>query len=132
MTIRALQVFRVGALAAAACAVMASAAFAQGGSLRPTDDPHVMVSPDGALSTQVQYDETDLSSSSGAHKVYRRLQSAAETVCGDNGSFVHDLSIRRNMDQCENSAIEDAVARINNPRLTAVYDQNTPEDARQG
>jgi UrcA family protein len=64
--------------------------------------------------------------------VYRRLQSAAETVCGDNGSFVHDLSIRRNMDQCENSAIEDAVNRINSPKLTAVYDQNAPEDVTRG
>ena len=83
---------------------------------------------DGTLSTQVQYEDSELNSNSGAHKVYRQLQDAAQTVCNDNGSFVHDLTIRRDMDQCENSALEDAVNRINNPRLTAVYDQNAPRD----
>jgi len=129
MTIRGLQVFVVGALVAAASAVSAAPAFAQtDDSLRPTDDPHVMMSPDGRLSTQVQYEENDLNSDSGAHKVYRQLQDAAETVCNDNGSFVHDLTIRRDMDQCENSAIEGAVNRIDSPKLTAVYDQNAPRD----
>jgi len=132
MTIRALKFFAAGALAAAASAVIASPAFADDDSLRPTSDPHVMSSPDGALSTQVQYQEDDLNSTSGAHKVYRRIERAAETVCADNGSFVHDLTIRRDMDQCENSAVEDAVSRINSPKLTAVYDQNAAENGTRG
>jgi UrcA family protein len=130
MSIRALQVFTAGALIAAGSVAIASPTYNDDDSWRSTSDPHVMMSHDGRLSTQVQYENTDLNSNDGAHTVYRRLQSAAETVCGDNGSFVHDLSIRRNMDQCENSAIEDAVNRINSPKLTAVYDQNAPEDVR--
>jgi UrcA family protein len=123
MSTHGLQVFRVGALAAAVSVVIAAPAFAQGDdSLRPTSDPNVMVAPNGTLSTQVQYDVNDLSSHTGAHKVYRRLQKAAETVCGDDGSFTHDPILRRNIDQCEKSAVEDAVARVNSPKLTAVHE----------
>ncbi len=132
MTIRALQFFAAGALAAAASAVIASPAYSDDDALRPTPDPHVMTSPDGRLSTQVQFQQEDLNSTSGAHKVYRRIERAAATVCDDNGAFVHDLTIRRDMDQCENSAVESAVSRINSPKLTAVYDQNAPEVAARG
>jgi UrcA family protein len=64
------------------------------------------------------YRDADLNSAASAEQVYGRIRHAAKTACGDDGSFVRDLKVRRDIEQCENAAIKNAIAQINAPVLT--------------
>ena len=73
-------------------------------------------------SVSVRYHETQLASSRGAHTLYARIGRAAQEVCDDTGEF----DLRASFAACERSAIADAVAQIDNTRLTAVYNEHFP------
>lgn len=67
----------------------------------------------------VRFGDLDLSRPDGATALYRRIRTAAEQVCGlyDGG----DLGPRFRMHSCMQRAIAEAVTRVNNPELYAVY-----------
>ena len=84
------------------------------------------VSPD-ALETDsntvsVRYHETQLATSRGAHLLYARIDRAAQEACDDTGEF----ALRASFAACERSAIADAVAQVDNTRLTSVYNEHFP------
>jgi len=76
-----------------------------------------------AKSIRVKYGDLDLSTQAGATTLYNRIRGAARTVCGEEGSSFADKAIWRS---CFNGAISDAVVTVNNPRLTALHQGNSP------
>ena len=79
-------------------------------------------------SAQVTFRNTELNSGAGAEQLYGQIRRAAQTACGDDGSYVRDLWARRDIEQCENAAIAAAVAQLNSPALHAIYDLRSPHD----
>jgi UrcA family protein len=73
-------------------------------------------------SETVHFDDLNLSSPKDAKRLYTRLRGAAETVCGDYD--VRDFVDTREARKCENDAVAEAVAKVNQPLLTSVYDRS--------
>ncbi len=70
----------------------------------------------------VSYDDLDLSSSEGAHELYRRIASAAREVCPyADAREIGQLALNRS---CRNAAISRAVRDINSPQLVALRAQH--------
>ena len=69
----------------------------------------------------VHYQDTAFSTAEGTAQVYRKLKSAARTVCGinDGGRPSLDQSIAAK--NCFDAALADAVRRIDRPMLTSVH-----------
>jgi UrcA family protein len=103
--------FTVGVFLAAACLA---------GSAHAT----TATSPNSAdtASVRLRYHETQLETSHGARLLYSRIDRAAQEVCDDSGDF----ALRAAFAACERSAIADAVAQVDNTRLTAVYNDHFP------
>jgi UrcA family protein len=78
----------------------------------------------------VRFGELNLDQPAGAAVLYRRIQVAAERVCGDPlppGSFIPSHVWRR----CVAQAIERAVIAVDRPALTAYYRVHTaPSDQK--
>jgi UrcA family protein len=70
-------------------------------------------------SRTVKFADLDLSNPSGAHVLYRRIRAAAQVVCS-----YHFFATDTDKARCEHDAIADAVTRINEPALSAVYNAN--------
>jgi UrcA family protein len=64
-----------------------------------------------------------------AEVLFIRLQDAARDVCGDTFDTPY-LTERVDIRRCEQAAVGNAVAKIDEPKLTALYDQRY--GARQG
>jgi len=136
MRMRALHIFG-GAFVAAAAALVAS-----GPASATTHDPgydstgynwfNSNRDNEARVKVNVTYHREDLNSGAGAEHVYRKIRNAAESACGDYGGWMYDLERQTHMQQCESDAIADAVARINAPELTDVYDMNTQDHPRAG
>jgi UrcA family protein len=75
----------------------------------------------------VKYADLAVSSPQGAAALYHRIWGAALTVCRplEDGS----LASQKIMDACIHKAIADAVAKVNQPALSAVYHAKNPEPA---
>jgi len=73
-------------------------------------------------SVSVRYHASQLATSRGPHLLYARIDRAAQEVCDDTGefAFMHAFAA------CERSAIADAVAQVDDDRLTAVYNEHFP------
>jgi UrcA family protein len=69
------------------------------------------------LSIAVKYDPATLDSDAGARELYARLSKAAAEVCPNYEPHF----ISRQVQVCRSHAIENAVAKVNNERLAAVY-----------
>jgi len=78
----------------------------------------------GAASRTVKFADLNISTPSGAHVLYRRIRAAAEVVCSDY-FFLTDTDKAR----CVRDAIADAVTKINQPALTAVFNANNKPSA---
>jgi UrcA family protein len=78
---------------------------------------------------QVFYPDLNLARNKDAHLLFMRLQNAAADVCGDSFDAA-TLSERMQVEQCQQDAIANAVVKVNEPLLTAVYDKHY--DARRG
>lgn len=73
----------------------------------------------------VRFGDLDLGTQQGADHLFARIRTAAREVCGDTADplqFYERSSIRH----CEHTAIENAVAEVDRPKVTAVYDQHYP------
>ena len=71
-----------------------------------------------APSIAVKYDPASLDTNDGARRLYVRLANAAAEVCPnyDNPHWIsHQVQV------CRDHAIENAVAKVHNPRLAAIY-----------
>ena len=75
----------------------------------------------------VHFDDLDLNTAAGTHKLYTRLKGAARTACGDETEVV-DLTEFRDIERCEQQAMSTAVAQIARPQLTALYDKYYPRE----
>src|SRR5215467_8264036 len=76
-----------------------------------------------AKSIRVSYADLDLSTQAGATTLFNRIRGAARQVCGDEGTTYTDHVIWQG---CIKRAVGDAVATVNNPRLTALYQGKSP------
>ena len=77
---------------------------------------------DGSRSIKVGYSDLDLTTQAGADTLYHRIRGAARQVCGYDSSFWDQRSFRN----CFNSAVGNAVAKVNNPLLTTLYAGKSP------
>ncbi len=82
-------------------------------------------------SVKVVFSDLDLATPKGSMLLFIRLQDAAETVCGDDFQTV-SLVERREIRQCQQAAVESAVARVDRPLLTALYDRHYPDEPLPG
>jgi UrcA family protein len=73
------------------------------------------------VSQVVKYGDLDVSNPQGAAKLYGRIVAAAENVCGKRSSSFHDLYFRSSVRDCMQKAIADAVTRVDQPAVLAVY-----------
>jgi UrcA family protein len=69
----------------------------------------------------VKFGDLDLSSPQGADKLYRRLAAAADEVCKGFDIDSRDLASQARLGACIHQAITDAVAKVNQPQLFAIY-----------
>ncbi|MGH9523321.1 MAG: UrcA family protein [Terriglobales bacterium] len=72
-----------------------------------------------APSVIVKFGDLNISNPEGAAALYSRIRDAARGLCSplDRG----DLASKMDEDICVNQAIEDAVTRVDQPALSAVY-----------
>jgi UrcA family protein len=67
----------------------------------------------------VTYKDLNLNSNAGIQVLYKRIQGAANQVCGKvDGRDLQGMSVKK---ACVDRAISDAVAAVNSPTLTRVY-----------
>jgi UrcA family protein len=76
-----------------------------------------------ALQTTVKYSDINVSSTQGAGTLYSRIRIAAEKVCRPLNR--DDLASKTLFHNCMNHAIADAVAKVDQPALFAVYSAKT-------
>jgi UrcA family protein len=71
----------------------------------------------------VKYGDLNVSNPQGAVVLYRRIRTAAETVCPrfDHG----DLRSEMQKDACVSKAIAEAVTKVNEPALFAIYNEKS-------
>jgi UrcA family protein len=71
----------------------------------------------------VHFADLDLTKTDGAAVLYKRLQAAAETVCGprEDRDPAKAVAFRK----CVQSALASAVSRVDQPKLTAYYRAHT-------
>ena len=82
---------------------------------------------DETSTTTVHFADLDLNSHYGAQHLFLRLKNAAVSVCGDaNDPVAFDERI--GILQCQQKAVEQAVARIDRPLLTAIFAQRFPHE----
>ena len=74
--------------------------------------------PPTTRSVEVSFRDLDLSTASGASKLYRRIQAAARNVCQYEPTSAKAQSIWK---YCVRPTVDAAVAKVNNPRLTALH-----------
>jgi UrcA family protein len=72
---------------------------------------------------KVAYSDLNTDKEDGAEALYRRLQQASKRVCGvesiKTAGGIRELSEQR---RCYRDALDEAVAKINNPMLTAIHE----------
>jgi UrcA family protein len=80
-------------------------------------------------SQTVKYGDLDVSSPQGAAKLYGRIVRAAENVCGKRDIPSHDLYFRASVRDCVKKSIADAVTKVGQPELLAVYNSKNRQSA---
>jgi UrcA family protein len=71
------------------------------------------------VSTIVRYSDLDLTQSSDAARLYARLKYAAQKVCNSYDS--RDMNVQRGHDACYETALSNAVARVNDAKLSSLH-----------
>ncbi len=75
--------------------------------------------PDPDVQTvTVKYDPATLATESGVRHLYARLESVAAQVCPDD---TNPHLVTHQVEVCREHAVQQAVMKINNPRLVALY-----------
>jgi UrcA family protein len=79
---------------------------------------------DPAPQVSVRFTDLDLTRTEGAAALYQRLQRAAASVCGS--ADTKDLPGVTRVHACIRTAIDEAVAKVDQPTLTAYYRNRNP------
>ena len=82
--------------------------------------------PPATRSVELSFRDLDLSTRSGAAKLYRRIQAAARSACQYEPTSPREQSIWQ---YCVRPAVDAAVAKVNNPRLTELHSGHSPAAA---
>ncbi len=69
----------------------------------------------------VKFGDLNFSSPDDAVALYRRIYAAAYDVCGSFDTDMRDLPDPRALDTCVHNAVRNAVAKVNKPALSAIY-----------
>ena len=77
----------------------------------------------------VRFKDLNLNSTEGAAVLYGRIKSAANEVCGNQDRF--NLSRAHTIQICINEAVSRAVAQVNSPMLTSLYQVKTGKADKQ-
>ena len=80
-----------------------------------------------AESRTVKFADLDISRPSSAHVLYRRIRAAAQVVCS-----YHFFATDTDEARCVRDATADAMTKINQPALSAVYSANNKTSAPSG
>ncbi len=75
-----------------------------------------------APQVHVKYADLDVGTTAGATILYQRIRAAADQVCGVPGTW--ELARVRQVKACVARAVADAVAAVNAPALSGVYEVN--------
>jgi UrcA family protein len=76
---------------------------------------------DQVCSAVVGFGELDLSKPAGADALYKRIRTAAATVCNVNQSRESERIARSRA--CFKNAVDNAVAQVNHPRLSSLHER---------
>jgi UrcA family protein len=80
----------------------------------------------------VKFSEVQLNSEADAENLYKKLRSAARSVCDDNAGGHRTLEVRTRAEKCVNQVLADAVRRIDKPMLTALHENKTGRTSKEG
>jgi len=75
-----------------------------------------------APQVQVKYADLNVNTPAGAAALYQRIRFAADQVCALPNA--RDLAVLAKVQACTHHAVAHAVATVNNPTLTGLYDLN--------
>ena len=75
----------------------------------------------------VKFRDLNLSSPDGAAALYGRIKVAAYDVCGSFYTDKYDLTDLAAVNTCVHHAVRDAVAKVNQPVLSAIYNARNPD-----
>jgi UrcA family protein len=75
-------------------------------------------------SKSVKFADLDLSKSLGIETLLSRIRRAAGDVCSPEPQ-VNDIGVRKDYNKCVSGAVDGAVAKVNNPRLSALASKGT-------
>jgi UrcA family protein len=75
----------------------------------------------GVNRTLVRYTDLNLDNEAGATTLLKRLSKAAKFVCSMPPLRAENLYLRSDTHTCREGALEEAVARVDHPVVTAVY-----------
>jgi UrcA family protein len=73
---------------------------------------------DDAPTAHVYFGDLNLGNPTGVQMLYRRINLAANKVCGQ--ADLRDLRATERKEQCIEHAIDEAIATVNNPKLSAL------------
>jgi len=79
------------------------------------------------VSEIVKYGDLDVSKPQGAATLYRRIVLAAKDVCGQRDAASFDLTFRARLEACVHKATADAVTKVGQPELFAIYNSKNRE-----
>ena len=82
--------------------------------------------PPARRSVEVSFRDLDLSTRSGAVKLYRRIQTAARSACQYEPTSPREQSTWQ---YCVRPAVDAAVTKVNNPLLTELHSGHSPAAA---
>jgi len=83
-----------------------------------------------AESVTVHYDDLNLEAEAGAKALVNRIAAAATLVCGGQQDFRFKLGARLRFETCRTSATQSAIAKVDHPRVTAIYESKQSTDKR--
>jgi UrcA family protein len=79
------------------------------------------------VSAVVKYGDLNISNPEGAAALYRRIVAAARNLCGPYDVDTRDLVAGARMERCAHKAIADAVTKVGQSELFAVYNAKNRE-----
>jgi UrcA family protein len=88
----------------------------------------VSAAPNDVVQIKVTYSDLDLSTTTGAQTLYRRIKGAAYQACKSYGRFSM-LTSRSAWRRCYDSAVASAVLQVDRPSLTALHKEGSARTA---
>jgi UrcA family protein len=80
----------------------------------------------------VKFSDVELATAADAENLYKKLRSAARSVCDDNVGGHRTLEVRTRTEKCVNQVLADAVRRIDKPMLSALHETKTSKTRNAG